>query len=105
MALHRWLGLVWPADLQFRLVLAQRLGVASGIVAPLAGHAALDDLPWLAVLELFEAEEGSLLAFGRWLYAQVPDARELVCAPYDKWSRIEVCCNIHLAIAFKSNEN
>ena len=52
---HRWLGLVWPADLQFRLVLAQRLGVASGIVAPLAGHAALDDLPWLAVLELFES--------------------------------------------------
>ena len=30
---HRWLGLVWPADLQFRLVLAQRLGVASGIAA------------------------------------------------------------------------
>ena len=54
---HRWLGPVWPADLRFRLVLAQtqRLGVASGIVAQLAGHAALDDLPWLAVLELFES--------------------------------------------------
>ena len=37
---------------QFRFVLAQSLGVASGIVAQLAGHAALDDLPWLAVLEL-----------------------------------------------------
>ena len=42
-ALHRWLGPVWPADLQFRLVLAQRLGVASGIVAHLAGmHLAID---------------------------------------------------------------
>ena len=49
---HRWLGLVRPADLQFRHVLAQRLDVASGIVAQLAGHAALDDLPLLAVLEL-----------------------------------------------------
>ena len=37
---HRWLGPVWPADLAFRLVLAQRLGVASGIVAQFAGHAA-----------------------------------------------------------------
>ena len=34
---HRWLGPVWPADLRFRLVLAQRLGVASGIVAQVAG--------------------------------------------------------------------
>ena len=41
----------------------------------------------------------SLLAFRRWLYALVPDARELVCAVYDKWSRIEFCCNIHFAIA------
>ena len=40
---HRWLGPVWPADLRFRLVLAQRLGVASGIVAQLAGmHLAID---------------------------------------------------------------
>ena len=96
---HRWLGPVWPADLQFRLVLAQRLGVASGIVAQLAGLAALDDLPWLAVLELSASKVESLLAFRRWLYALVPDARELVCAVYDKWSRIEFCCNIHLAIA------
>ena len=77
-ALHRCLGHVWPADLQFRLVLAQRLGVASGIVAQLAGHAALDDLPWLAVLELFESKVDSLLACGRWLYALVPEAREFV---------------------------
>ena len=87
---HRWLGPVWPADLRFRLVLAQRLGVASGIVAQLAGHAALDDLPWLAVLELFESKVDSLLAFGRWLYALVPDARELVCAAYDKLSLIHI---------------
>ena len=55
---------MWSADLQFRFLLAQRLGVASGIVAQLAGLAALDDLPWLAVLELFESEVDSLLAFG-----------------------------------------
>ena len=79
---------MWLADLQFRLVLAQRLGVASGIVAQLAGHAALDDLPWLAVLELFESKMDSPIAFGRWLYALVPDSRELGCAAYDKWSRI-----------------
>ena len=28
---HRWLGPVWPAELQFKLVLAQRLGVAEGM--------------------------------------------------------------------------
>ena len=46
----------------------------------LAGLAALDDLPWLAVLELFESKVDALLAFGICLYALVPDARELVCA-------------------------
>ena len=102
---HRWLGPVWPADLQLTPVLAQRLGVASGIVAQLAGLAALDDLPWLAVLELFESKKDSLLTFGIWLYALVPDARELVLAAYDKWSRIGFCCNMHLAIDPKSNEN
>ena len=40
---HRWLGLVWPADPRLRLVLAQRLGVASGIFAQLAGmHLVID---------------------------------------------------------------
>ena len=40
---HRWLGPVWPADLRSRLVLSQRLGVSSGIVAQLAGmHLAID---------------------------------------------------------------
>ena len=60
---HRWLGPVWPADLAFRLVLAQRLGVASGIVAQLAGHAALDDLPWLTVPELLNIISGFAACF------------------------------------------
>ena len=36
MAHHRWLVPMWCADLQFRFSLAQRLGVASGIVAQVA---------------------------------------------------------------------
>ena len=47
----------------------------------------------------------SLLAFRRWLYALVPDARELLCATYDKCTLIEFCCNMHLAISSQSNES
>ena len=75
------------------------------VFAQLAGHAAFDDLPWLAVLDLFESEVDSLFVFGRWLYALVPYARELVCAAYDKWSRIEFCYDMHVAIDPQSNEN
>ena len=83
---HRWLGILWPDSLDFRMFLLARLAVASAAVAQLAGLATMHAVPWLAVLQLFEAKVDSLMDLGRWLVIMVPDAEAILDEAYGRWA-------------------
>ena len=83
---HRWLGLLWPENLDFRGFLVSRLAAASTNLAQIAGLAAMHAVPWLAALKIFEAKVDSILEMGRWVFVMVPDAEELLEVAYGKWA-------------------
>ncbi len=85
---HRWLGVLWPADLDFRAYLLSRLQAASGAVAQLAGFASSRMIPWYMVGDLFETKVDSLLAMGRWLFCMVDDAQVIIDGYYEGWARL-----------------
>ena len=58
---HRWLGVYWPADVDFSGFLKSRLQLASSAISQLLGFASAHTLPWLVVCELFETQVDSLL--------------------------------------------
>jgi len=87
-AMHRYLGVLWPGDFDFVHFLKQRLHFASVELAQLAGFSAAGPLPWLIVCELFETKINSILDFGRWLFILIPDARSLLGEFYDRSARL-----------------
>jgi hypothetical protein len=86
--MHRYLGVLWPRDLDFTHFLQQRLQFASAELAQLAGFASSRSMPWLIVCELFETKIDSILDFGRWLFALVPGARTLIDDFYNRSARV-----------------
>jgi len=87
-SVHRWLGPLWPADLDFSPLLHQRMQVATAALSQLAGFAASYALPWELVGELFETKVDSLLEFCRWLFILAPGAEQVINGYYEQWSRI-----------------
>jgi hypothetical protein len=85
---HRWLGVLWPANLDFRPFMLLRLQLASVMVAQLAGFASSSMLPWAMVAELFETKVDSLLGMGRWLLCMADDAQSIIDIYYDSWGRL-----------------
>ena len=77
---HKWLGILWPANLDFRSVLIARLKQCSVIVAQLAGLIRMGTLTWAVAQELFESKVDSVMALGRWVFIMVNDAEEFICS-------------------------
>ncbi|CAE8622071.1 unnamed protein product [Polarella glacialis] len=84
---HRWLGIPFDARLCFRRVLQERLRLASGEFAALPGLLESRVAPLHFALELFEAKVDSVVAFARWLFCMVPDAKDLLDAQYETWAK------------------
>ena len=61
--IHRWLGVLWPSDLDLTAFLMLRIRLASAALFQLAGFAS--SLPWMMLRELFESKVDSILDFGQ----------------------------------------
>ena len=85
-AVHKWLGLLWPASLDFGCALAERLSVARAAFSDLPGLVAAKALPLAVALEMFEAKVEGTLAFGRWCFALAPDALTALDDVYNEWA-------------------
>ena len=83
---HRWLGLLWPADLDFLPCLSAQLGQAGQIVANITGLMESGGLPLCFALMLFEAKVEGLLRFGRWLLATCEGALDMYDKAFNRWS-------------------
>ena len=84
---HKWLGILWPDNLDFHSVLQARLQQCGAAVSQLAGLVHTGAVSWVALCELFESKVDSLMEMGRWLFVMVPDAESLVNSAYDNWAK------------------
>ena len=84
---HRWLGVLWLADLDFSPLLFDRISCARSAFAELPGLAACKALPLSVALELFEAKVDGVLDFGRWLFLLVPGASRVLDVLLQEWAR------------------
>lgn len=66
---HKWFGLSWRMDLDFRLMLQGKVRHADGLIASLAGLVSSGSLPLAVAASLFEGKVDGYLRFGRWLTA------------------------------------
>ena len=82
---HKWLGLLWPADLNFSKHLLQMIAVADTLVASICGLISTG-LPLAFALELFNSNVEGFLRFGRWLVALAPGAIEVYNEAFNKWA-------------------
>ncbi len=87
-SVQRWLGILWPDDLDFTGVLRSRLQLCDESVAQLAGLAQMNVISWPMLCELFESQVDSLMDIGRWLFIMVAGAETLICDSYNRWARI-----------------
>ena len=85
--LHRWLGVLWPDQLDFTCFLSSRIQIASAMASQLAGLGRTGSLSWLTLCELFDSKVDSQLDMGRWMFIMVPDSEDTVNKAYDRWAR------------------
>ena len=83
--LHKWLGIPWPADLDFNSVLVTRVALAKKSFALLVGLAQRDILPIHIVNSIFWAKVFPVLALGCWLYALADSAGTILNQLHESW--------------------
>ena len=84
---HRWLGLLWDAQLNFHPALRQRLVQADAIFAELENLAATQALALPAAVRIFEGKVMGYLYYGMWLYALAEEAQDILDRYFDSWAR------------------
>ena len=83
---HRWLGLLWSAELCFLPALSQRVAGVEDFVRELASLVEAGAIPISVAAVVFEAKVDGSLAYGRWLSACVPEAEDLYEKCYGRWA-------------------
>ena len=83
---HKWLGLVWPANLDFASALESALQKGNQLVADIVSLLDSGGLPLCFALCLFDAKVEGSVRFGRWLLATAPGALDRYDAAYDRWA-------------------
>ena len=84
---EKWLGLSWPANLIFTQTLHERLRMASGSFAILAGMVEDKSIPLPLAIALFEGKIEGFMQFGRWLLATAKGAADILDTQYEIWAR------------------
>ena len=85
---HKYLGILWPRNLDFTSSLKSRLQYCSVAVSQLAGLSRMGAISWPSLCELFESKVDSLLDMGRWLFIVVPGSVSLIDEAYNRWARV-----------------
>lgn len=67
--IQKWLGKMWPRDLDFTVDMKTTLRKAQSNFVSIAGIATSNVLPLCITMELFESKVEGIMRFGRWLYA------------------------------------
>ena len=62
---HRWLGLLWPANLSFMPALLSRLAAVETSVRELTSLVSSGALPFPLAATMFEAKVDAAIAYGR----------------------------------------
>ena len=75
-----YLGIRWPATLDFRPLLLERLAIAEAAFGNLVALVSARVIPLTAATLLFESQVDSLAKQGRWLFSTVEDAETLLDA-------------------------
>ena len=97
---HKWLGLVWPANLDFASALESSLRRGNQLISDIVSLLDSGGLPLCFALALFDAKVEGSMRFGRWLLATAPGALDRydtaynslgVCSPAQ--STLAVCCH------------
>jgi hypothetical protein len=85
---QKWLGLQWPADLNFLPCICKHIAIADSIVALIAGLMQTAGLPFAFGLKLFESKVDGFLRFGRWLLAISAGALEAYETAFARWGKV-----------------
>ena len=85
---HRWLGILWSADLVFLADLMEKTAKGSAITARIASMIRYDGLPISYALEMFEMKVEGMLKFSKWCWVSIPSLEELLDDAYHKWARM-----------------
>ena len=84
---HRYFGLKWPASFCFKATLEERLSIACNAFATLPSLLASRAIPLTVALDLFDSKVDNLLAFGRWIFCMVPDAKLRINGQVALWAK------------------
>lgn len=85
-SIHRWLGILWPANLDFRPALLASINCADAAFRPLANLVRARAIPLHLAVLLFEAKLDAVMMHGRWLHINEESSRTLDCA-YERWAK------------------
>ncbi|CAE7247873.1 unnamed protein product [Symbiodinium sp. CCMP2592] len=88
---HKWLGLVWPANLDFASALESSIQRGNLLVSDIVSLLDNGGLPLCFALALFDAKVEGSLRFGRWLLATAPGALDKYDAAFNRWA----CALLH----------
>ena len=88
---HKWLGLVWPANLDFASALESSLQRGSQLISGIVSLLDSGGLPLCFALALFDAKVEGSMRFGRWLLATAPGALDRYDTAYNSWA----CALLH----------
>ena len=83
---HRYLGVMWPADLNFLAALHACLQTAESAFKPLLSLVTERALPLPMAMVVFEAKVDATL-FCRWLWI-LPEAPAIINGAYERWARL-----------------
>ena len=88
---HKWLGIVWPANLDFASALESSLQRGNQLVSDIVSLLDSGGLPLCFALALFDAKVEGSVRFGRWLLATAPGALDRYDTAYNRWA----CALLH----------
>ncbi|CAE7805313.1 unnamed protein product [Symbiodinium necroappetens] len=84
---HKWLGILWPANLEFDSALKVRVAIAQKSFALLVGLAQRDILPLHLICSIFWARVFASLSVGLWLNGTADSANEILDDLLVSWAR------------------
>ena len=91
---HKWLGVLWPANLVFDTALQARVALAKKSFALLVGLAQRDVLPIDMAVAVFRAKVLPVLHLGSWLYGLADSAASTLDDLLVTWAKqlLGACC-------------